>query len=205
MFRVVPIEKTAAPSGATSITDTDKRKKAKEQVNVREINIGSATLGGNKQSQNRCGNCEGCRAPNCGICESCRIRVGGHKPRCEMRICQAPPIPTSQQQQQQSQPQTQQQNVVPAPLQAPNRHKRKEKQPKERSRKRKRSLSPEVFMNPDLEGVRQCYGPRCKNNARPQSKYCSDVCGINLATNRIFQVCFRRRIVFRGIDIRKET
>lgn len=31
-------------------------------------------------------------------------------------------------------------------------------------------------------------GPECRNTARPQSKYCSDVCGIALANNRIFQI-----------------
>ncbi|XP_055909520.1 CXXC-type zinc finger protein 1-like [Eupeodes corollae] len=110
----------------------------------------------------RCGTCEGCKASNCGTCEFCLVRVG-HKPRCERRQC-------IQQQQKKSRP----------------------KQVKERSRKRKRSLSPEVYINPELEGLRHCYGPGCKKNARPQSKYCSDNCGILLATNRIFQVLPQR-------------
>lgn len=52
-------------------------------------------------------------------------------------------------------------------------------------RKRKRSLTPEIIINPALEGPRHCQGPECCNTARPQSKYCSDVCGMKLATNRI--------------------
>ncbi|XP_036339457.1 CXXC-type zinc finger protein 1-like isoform X1 [Rhagoletis pomonella] len=188
VFRVVPVEKTAAPIGAAGVNDTDKRKKLKDQVppNI----IGSAAVVGNKQMINHCGNCDGCRAPSCGICESCRVRGNGQKPRCEMHVCQAPPMQASQQQL--VQPQIQQTNPPSTSAQTASRHKRKEKQPKERMRKRKRSLSPEVFMNPELEGIRQCYGPRCKHNARPQSKYCSHECGINLATNRIFQVLPQR-------------
>ena len=34
----------------------------------------------------------------------------------------------------------------------------------------------------------QCYGPGCTEAARPNSKYCSDDCGMNLARNRIFEL-----------------
>lgn len=39
---------------------------------------------------------------------------------------------------------------------------------------------------------RQCYGPGCVRSARFGSKYCSDQCGIALATNRIYQVLPQR-------------
>lgn len=61
-----------------------------------------------------------------------------------------------------------------------------------RAKKRKRSLSPELVLNPALEGDRQCYGPGCIMTARPQSKYCSDTCGMKLATSRIYQVLPQR-------------
>jgi COMPASS component SPP1 len=35
---------------------------------------------------------------------------------------------------------------------------------------------------------RQCYGPACIQAAKQGSKYCSDECGMKLATNRIYQV-----------------
>lgn len=37
------------------------------------------------------------------------------------------------------------------------------------------------------EVIKQCYGPACVNAARIGSKYCSDSCGMKLATNRIFE------------------
>ncbi len=36
-------------------------------------------------------------------------------------------------------------------------------------------------------GPKQCLGPKCIKCARPNSKYCSDQCGINLATARIYE------------------
>lgn len=69
---------------------------------------------------------------------------------------------------------------------------KKIKPPKEKSKKRKRSVTPEIFINPELTGLRQCYGPMCKKNARQQSKYCSDDCGLMLASKRIFQILPQR-------------
>lgn len=39
---------------------------------------------------------------------------------------------------------------------------------------------------------RQCYGPGCTEAAREGSKYCSDDCGLKLATNRIFEILPQR-------------
>lgn len=61
-----------------------------------------------------------------------------------------------------------------------------------RIKKRRRSLTPEMTINPELEGFRQCYGPQCVNLARNQDKYCSDECGLKLATSRIYQVLPQR-------------
>ncbi|KRT78243.1 PHD finger motif containing protein, partial [Oryctes borbonicus] len=62
-------------------------------------------------------------------------------------------------------------------------------------RKRKDSGSDiEITSNAHLQTdfPRQCYGPACTNSARYGSKYCSDVCGNRLATNRIYQVLPQR-------------
>ncbi|XP_026681945.1 CXXC-type zinc finger protein 1-like [Diaphorina citri] len=58
------------------------------------------------------------------------------------------------------------------------------KQPSTRRRKRADSSSDE-----DSSPVtNQCVGPECVNPARDGSKYCSDSCGLKMATNRIYQV-----------------
>ncbi len=35
---------------------------------------------------------------------------------------------------------------------------------------------------------KQCFGPSCTRSARLGGKYCSDQCGINLASMRIYQI-----------------
>ncbi|KAL0266265.1 UNVERIFIED_CONTAM: hypothetical protein PYX00_008858 [Menopon gallinae] len=57
-----------------------------------------------------------------------------------------------------------------------------------RGRKRKDSGSSNELIVAD--SPKQCYGPMCTKPSRPNSKYCSDACGLKLATNRIYQVLF---------------
>lgn len=38
------------------------------------------------------------------------------------------------------------------------------------------------------DALKQCYGPGCVYPALPNSKYCSDECGMKLATNRIYEI-----------------
>ncbi|XP_070502555.1 CXXC-type zinc finger protein 1-like [Chironomus tepperi] len=95
----------------------------------------------------------------CGNCEGCRSKMMGKKGKCEKR------------------------------LSSYQLSKKKDKKIKEgRIKKRKRSVTPELVINPALEGPRHCLGPECRYTARPQSKYCSDICGMKLASNRIFQI-----------------
>lgn len=54
-------------------------------------------------------------------------------------------------------------------------HKREHRSDKDKSRK-------------DDDVPKQCYGPGCTAATRPGSKYCSDDCGLKLATNRIYEV-----------------
>ncbi|XP_053481674.1 CXXC-type zinc finger protein 1a [Ictalurus furcatus] len=44
----------------------------------------------------------------------------------------------------------------------------------------------------DSGEVRQCLGPGCVESARPNSKYCSDDCGMKLAANRIYEILPQR-------------
>ncbi|XP_030567260.1 CXXC-type zinc finger protein 1-like isoform X2 [Drosophila novamexicana] len=101
----------------------------------------------------RCGTCEGCRRPNCNQCDACRTRVG-HKPRCIYRNCvmqaahPAHPVATTGRKREKG-------NVI--------------QQQQQRKSKVLRSDSPEIFVHPELEGLRQCHGPSCRCQARPQS------------------------------------
>lgn len=72
-------------------------------------------------------------------------------------------------------------------------HKRRSSKQTEthRSRKterRKKHSEKEKTSSKKDDGLRQCYGPGCIYPARMGSKYCSDTCGIKLATNRIYEV-----------------
>ncbi|XP_027859564.1 CXXC-type zinc finger protein 1b [Xiphophorus couchianus] len=44
----------------------------------------------------------------------------------------------------------------------------------------------------DSGGMRQCLGPNCVKGARPNSKYCSEDCGMKLAANRIYEILPQR-------------
>uniref|UniRef100_A0A2M4BLR3 CXXC-type zinc finger protein 1 n=1 Tax=Anopheles marajoara TaxID=58244 RepID=A0A2M4BLR3_9DIPT len=121
---------------------------------------------GISSSEKRCGHCDGCRANNCGNCNACMgPSKNGRKQRCELRVCV---------------------NIA-------NRKKnRLALKTASRLKKKRRSISPELWINPALQGERQCNGPGCIMTARPQSKYCSNDCGMKLATSRIFQVLPQR-------------
>ncbi|XP_065581204.1 CXXC-type zinc finger protein 1-like isoform X2 [Artemia franciscana] len=56
---------------------------------------------------------------------------------------------------------------------------------KEHRRKKRESVSEEEQGDDE---VRQCYGPGCTKPSKFKSKYCSDNCGLNLATARIYQI-----------------
>lgn len=135
----------------------------------------------NKSSKDRCGHCTGCRAKNCGECTSCLARqygtavvVSSKKYRCEKRQC-------INQHKKTVSSGVGNGGIVGGP--GPGRG---------RPKKKRRTPSPEIMINPQLEGQRQCYGPSCKMTSRPQSKYCSDICGMKLATSRIYRVLPQR-------------
>lgn len=63
-----------------------------------------------------------------------------------------------------------------------------------RRRRRDSSSDREMPRNSHLmtDYARQCYGPGCVNSAQYGSKYCSDECGLKLASHRIYQVLPQR-------------
>ncbi|XP_034937857.1 CXXC-type zinc finger protein 1 [Chelonus insularis] len=153
-------------------TDQEERKykkyKEKERVHRYENDESWDPI---KKSSKRCGECNGClRTENCGKCDPCRhLKKFGPsarlKLRCIQRTCRTVGI---------------------NPLKSSKNFNRFDKP----SKKRKRDSSNERIDH--LEPPRQCYGPACIKQSRLGSKYCSDECGLKLATNRIYQVLPQR-------------
>uniref|UniRef100_T1HMQ8 CXXC-type zinc finger protein 1 n=1 Tax=Rhodnius prolixus TaxID=13249 RepID=T1HMQ8_RHOPR len=117
-----------------------------------------------------CGHCTACiRTSDCGSCRTCR-QAGKHsRNKCLYRICK--------------------------------------KKVRVNARKFKLIIIPNCtlwkFISRKIAAVEgvvvtnikpgmQCYGPGCVQVARPNSKYCSDKCGLALATCRILQVLPQR-------------
>ncbi|KAM8720198.1 hypothetical protein ACLKA7_006272 [Drosophila subpalustris] len=200
IFRLVATERAAATAAATTAAATGSAGSGNNSVGIAPGTLlgnataatglgstGAAAASGRRNNNSsaaketkatrRCGTCEGCRRPNCNQCDACRTRVG-HKPRCIHRNCVM-------------------QSSNPTQQTATGGGRKREKgnpmqQQQQRKNKVVRTASPEIFVHPELEGIRQCHGPGCRCQARPQSKYCSDKCGFNLATSRIFQVLPQR-------------
>ncbi|XP_068026607.1 CXXC-type zinc finger protein 1 isoform X2 [Melanerpes formicivorus] len=61
-----------------------------------------------------------------------------------------------------------------------------------RARHRERSRQQERAEGREQAGLGQCLGPGCTRPARPQSKYCSEACGVKLAANRIYEILPQR-------------
>ncbi|KAF7998561.1 hypothetical protein HCN44_010969 [Aphidius gifuensis] len=123
-----------------------------------------------RKTSKRCGECSGClRIENCGKCDQCKrlehlkeqkVSSARIKLRCIQRTCRSVGIPFK-----------------------PSKNINRADKP---VKKRKRDSSNE---RPDhLEIPRQCYGSACVKQSRVGSKYCSDECGLRLATNRIYHI-----------------
>ncbi|EEB20258.1 cpg binding protein, putative [Pediculus humanus corporis] len=130
-----------------------------------------------KLTSRRCGECVNClRKSDCGKCNGC---TNIYKQKCLFRICA-----------------NRERNKANENKDSKfKRQKTKLKQKEfitksKRGRKRKDSESSNDMTV--IDTPRQCYGPMCTKPSRPGSKYCSDTCGLKLATNRIYQVLPQR-------------
>ncbi|XP_067015248.1 CXXC-type zinc finger protein 1 isoform X2 [Anabrus simplex] len=153
----------------TAGNDDRKTKKRKEKLDSFEEKT--------KSSSRRCGRCAGCyRTEDCDQCEGCRDKkYGGYRQRskCVLRQCI---------------------NATPRDSKT-SRESRLSRDSRASSYRRKRrdsSTDGEGGRWKQPEKPRQCYGPGCIQAARNGSKYCSDECGLKLATNRIYQVLPQR-------------
>ncbi|XP_014218351.1 CXXC-type zinc finger protein 1 [Copidosoma floridanum] len=164
-YKVKKIERTEK-------TDQEDRKHKKNKEKEKSFKYDYDShwdLSGTKKSPKKCGDCSGCvRTDNCGRCDACR-HLKKHGPsvrlklRCDLRTCR----------------------VLGDPLKPSKSFNRNTK-----LNKKRRGDSSERLDY--LEPPRHCYGPSCTKQSRPGSKYCSEECGIKLATSRIYQVLPQR-------------
>lgn len=125
----------------------------------------------NVLSKRCCGQCTNCfRTRDCGECRACRS--GRPKEICLNRIC----------------------FKFSNKIYVPEKEKKSQtvKIVNKSSTGRRKRRDSESDTEKTAEPVRQCNGPGCVNATRPKSKYCSDTCGLRLATNRIYQVLPQR-------------
>uniref|UniRef100_A0A3Q4BAB5 CXXC-type zinc finger protein 1 n=1 Tax=Mola mola TaxID=94237 RepID=A0A3Q4BAB5_MOLML len=126
-----------------------------------------------KRSVRMCGECEPCRrTEDCAQCDFCKDmkKFGGPnkiRQKCRFRQCEV------------------RARVSHLIDKESRRHKQKQKH-KERTRYSEKG----DFR--DSTGQRQCLGPSCVVAARPNSKYCSEDCGMKLAANRIYEILPQR-------------
>uniref|UniRef100_A0A182IJE4 CXXC-type zinc finger protein 1 n=1 Tax=Anopheles atroparvus TaxID=41427 RepID=A0A182IJE4_ANOAO len=130
---------------------------------------------GGSSSEKRCGQCEGCQTENCGSCDGCLGQTrNGRKQRCELRICSNS---------------------------ASRKKDRAALKAAARNKKRKRSLTPELIINPALEGdqrAKRCtLDPNALENSDVEdemSMYCI-TCGHEIHSKtaiRHMEKCFNK-------------
>uniref|UniRef100_A0A8C5CMJ7 CXXC-type zinc finger protein 1 n=1 Tax=Gadus morhua TaxID=8049 RepID=A0A8C5CMJ7_GADMO len=132
-----------------------------------------------KRSVRMCGECEPCKKTvDCAQCDFCKDmkKFGGPnkiRQKCRFRQC-----------------------VVRARLARGShnlnrfgKESRRHKQKQRHKEKTRHSDRPEAK---DNSGLHQCLGPSCVMASRPNSKYCSEDCGMKLAANRIYEILPQR-------------
>uniref|UniRef100_A0A3B5QJB3 CXXC-type zinc finger protein 1 n=1 Tax=Xiphophorus maculatus TaxID=8083 RepID=A0A3B5QJB3_XIPMA len=138
-----------------------------------------------KRSVRMCGECEPCRrTEDCAQCDFCKDmkKFGGPnkiRQKCRFRQCE---VRARVSRFQAALPLT---RLPPTVQKESRRHKQKQKH-------RDKSRHSERGDLRDSGGMRQCLGPNCVKGARPNSKYCSEDCGMKLAANRIYEILPQR-------------
>ncbi|XP_077301187.1 CXXC-type zinc finger protein 1-like isoform X2 [Arctopsyche grandis] len=163
--------------------DRDERKKKRKEHSENRIQQISDSSPEERvsASASTCGTCSGCtRVYDCARCDACQDNIKNGittklKLKCKQRTC-----------------------VNKAILS----HKKSSSSPSNRSKHPPTEVAtvatnngPDnttVFLPHLLSTTRQCYGPKCTKAALIGSKYCSDSCGMRLATSRIYQVLPQR-------------
>ncbi|RZF37140.1 hypothetical protein LSTR_LSTR015330 [Laodelphax striatellus] len=162
---------------------TPKKKKRKDRKELVEISPSSSSYASNERKENNeklskltgirqrpCGRCDNCyRTRECGQCTPCRKN---RRDACVQMQCLK--IVTKYYISEKGGARTRVTHKVST------------------KRRGKNATDGVTEIDRPLEETKQCFGPGCVKPALPKSKYCSDTCGIQLATNRIYQVLPQR-------------
>ncbi|XP_067928352.1 CXXC-type zinc finger protein 1-like [Watersipora subatra] len=169
-------------------------------------------LHGKSSANRQCMACVNCaRVDDCGVCDFCKDmkKFGGPnkvRQKCRLRQCKQLGIKPDDE----KFAKTEQRSIPSPPVAKPPKpisHQKPPKPPKQKRGRKPKAVSlpkprrPYTRKNQDENKPsksmsrlvsRQCYGPRCQNAARPNSKYCSDDCGMTLAAMRLTEMMPRR-------------
>ncbi|CAH0388986.1 unnamed protein product [Bemisia tabaci] len=149
-----------------NVNKNDHWQKRHRKYQLDDSNTSRKAHSGHSRRDKSCGSCVNCdRDEDCGLCPGCgEMRkfggLGRMKTKCHERVC----------------------------LKLKKRTVSKDKQNRPSYKKRRKESSSEGEYGSSNEPMKQCYGPACVFPARIGSKYCSDACGLKLASARIYQV-----------------
>uniref|UniRef100_A0AAY4CK07 CXXC-type zinc finger protein 1 n=1 Tax=Denticeps clupeoides TaxID=299321 RepID=A0AAY4CK07_9TELE len=142
-----------------------------------------------KRSARMCGECEPClRTEDCAQCDFCKDmkKFGGPnkiRQKCRLRQCEVRARVSGGSTSDKWRKWKRSRQIVVQ--KESRRHKQKQKH-KDRVRHSERGEGR------DGVDTRQCLGPNCMEAARPNSKYCTEDCGMKLAANRIYEILPQR-------------
>uniref|UniRef100_A0A8C7PJQ8 CXXC-type zinc finger protein 1 n=1 Tax=Oncorhynchus mykiss TaxID=8022 RepID=A0A8C7PJQ8_ONCMY len=207
-------EKTETGDQEKTEKETGDQEKTEKQHHTPDLNIEHRRGSRVKRSARMCGECEPCRrTEDCAQCDFCKDmkKFGGPnkiRQKCRLRQCDVRARPWHSDDEEAAFDPVQRKRAVKV-KHVKRREKRWDKKDKKEVRRHKQKLKHRERLKHSERGgggggeargdsggggggMRQCLGPGCVEVARAGSKYCSEDCGMKLATNRIYEILPQR-------------